>query len=244
MAGAICLGLSVLLTACGGGEEKPAEKTNGMEKLSAAEIEKKARNAAEAADSVRLSGSIVSKGQTYRLEMRLKRGGGIGEVSTKGGDTFQLLRVKKDLYLKANSEFWAHQEQEEDSAEPSKADMTAAAKLEGMYVKVPDGDPAYEQLSGFTEMQVMLDGLLVMDGDRETGERGEVGTARTIEVLAADGKGGTIDVALKGKPYPLRLERGGDTGTVELDDWNKGFTVRAPKKEQIVDYGKSISAGG
>lgn len=242
VSGAVCLGLCAVLSACGGGDEEPVEDTNGIDKLSATKIEKKARKAAQAADSVRLSGTIVSKGQSYRLEMRLKQSGGIGEVATKGGDTFQLLRVEKDLYLKAGAEFWAHQEKDAKSKEPSKADLAAAAKLEGMYVKVPHEDPAYEQLSGFTEMRVMLDGLLMLDGDRETGDRGEVGGARTIEVHGADGKGGTIDVALKGTPYPLRLERGGDTGTVELDDWNKGFSVRAPKKEQVVDYGKQISA--
>ncbi|AXK37763.1 hypothetical protein DVA86_29865 [Streptomyces armeniacus] len=237
----MCVGLSAALAGCGG--EEPPKGTNGVDELSAAKIEKKARAAVQQAESVRLSGTIVSKGQTYRLEMRLKSSGGIGEVSSKGGDTFQLLRVDKDLYLKADSDFWAHQEKG-DGEEPSKADVAAAGKLEGKYVKVPDEDPAYEQLSGFTEMRVMLDGLLVLDGERETGDHGEVGGTDTIEVRAGDGKGGTLEVSLSGTPYPLRLERGGSAGTVRLDDWNKGFAVRAPKKEQIVDYGKEISADG
>lgn len=240
VAGVICAGLTAALTGCGG--EEPAKGDNGVDGLSPAKIEKKTRAAVEQADSVRLSGTIVSKGKTYRLEMRLKHSGGIGEVSSKGGDTFQLLRVDKDLYVKADSDFWVHQEQGGDGGKPSKADVAAAGKLKGKYVKVPSDDPAYKQLSGFTEMRVMLDGLLVLDGEREAGDHGEVGGVDTIQLSAGEGKGGMIEVSLVGTPYPLRLERGGSAGTVKLDDWNKGFALREPKKEQVVDYGKDISA--
>ncbi|HET6635178.1 MAG TPA: hypothetical protein VFH77_09125 [Streptomyces sp.] len=231
--------LPLLLAGCGGADEG----TNGVSELSAGTIEKKARAAAEAADSVRLSGTVVSKGQAYRLEMRLKRSGGIGEVSTRGGNTFQLLRVKDELYLKANSEFWIQQEQGADADSPSKADRAAAKKLEGMYVKVPKGDSAYDQLSSFTRMRVLLDGLLTMKGERERGETTKVDGVPAVEVRADGGRGGTMYVALNGKPYPLRMERGGGAGTVRLDDWNTKFAMRAPKDEQVVDYGKKISAG-
>lgn len=240
LASALCVGLSAALTACGS-EEDPDKGTNGLAKLTATKIEKKARNAAERAESVRLSGTIVSKGHTYRLEMRLKKSGGIGEVSTNGGDTFQLLRIEKDLYLKAGSAFWIHQKKG-DKGKPSEADQAAARKLEGKYVKVPQEDPAYKQLSGFTEMNVLLGGLLVLDGKRETGDRGDVGGVRTIEVSAGGGRGGQIAVSLEGIPYPLRLERGGGAGTVRLADWNEGFSLRAPKKKDVVDYGSRISA--
>lgn len=238
--GVVCAVCTVALTACGGGEDDPDKGTNGVGKLSPAKIEKKARSAAERAEAVQVSGSVVSKGHTYRLRMRLKSSGGLGKVSAEGGSTFQLLRVGKDLYLKAPADFWA--KQEKGGGNPSKSDVAAAGKLEGKYVKVPHGDPAYRQLSGFTDKQVLLDGLLAMDGKRETGNRAEVGGVRTIRVTAGKGRGGMIDVSLKGSPYPLRLERGGGAGTVELSGWNKGFALHAPDKQQVVDYGKRISA--
>src|SRR5690606_4228547 len=142
--GVLCAALVLPLTGCG------SEGTNGVGDLSVAAIEKKARDAAGAADSVRLSGTVVSKGQAYRLEMRLQKSGGIGEVSTRGGDDFQLLRVKDALYLKADSDFWSRQEQGENGDAPSKADRAAAKNLEGKYVKVPRSDAAYDQLSSFT----------------------------------------------------------------------------------------------
>ncbi|MFP8962304.1 hypothetical protein ACLIYP_17360 [Streptomyces nanhaiensis] len=236
--GAVCAVLLTLLTGCG--SKDPHEGTNGVGRLPAAEIEEKAARAARAAQSVRLSGSVVSKGRTYRLDMRLKDNGGLGEVSARGGPRFELLRVGEDLYLKANADFWA--DQGKGGGKPDEADLAAARKLEGKYVKVPSGDPAYKQLSGFTDKDVLLDGLLTLNGERGTGDQGEVDGVRTVEVRAAEGDGGILSVSLIGTPYPLRLERGGDAGVVQMLEWDKEFTLRAPEKDQIVDYGKKISA--
>ncbi|WP_369201765.1 hypothetical protein [Streptomyces sp. PU-14G] len=232
----VSAGAVTALSGCAG--EDPDAGTNGVGKLSATKIEKKARSAAEDAEAVRVDGSVVSKGQTYRLKMRLKKSGGVGEVSAEGGSTFELLRTDRDLYLKAGTDFWA---QQEGGKKPGKGDVAAARKLKGKYVKVPRTDPAYKQLSVFTDMSTLLDGLLAMEGKRQTGERGEVDGTRTIRVTAGEGRGGTLDVSLKGDPYPLRLQRPGGAGTVRLTDWNDGFALHAPKKEQTVDYGKRIS---
>ncbi|OEU85502.1 hypothetical protein DB35_14415 [Streptomyces abyssalis] len=234
--GAVCVGLTVALAACGAGD--PDAGTNGVGKLSASKIEKKARAAAEQADSVKLSGTVVSKGQTYRLDMRLQRDGAMGKVATKGGSTFWLLRMGKHLYLKADAGFWARQEK--GGKQPSRSDVQAAGKLDGKYVKVPPEDPAYKQLSGFADMRVLLEGLLVMNGKRETGERSEVGGVKTVRVQG--GSGSVVDVSLLGTPYPLRIQRAGGAGTLELDDWNKEFELEAPAKQQVVDYGKKIVA--
>nr|WP_206323577.1 hypothetical protein [Streptomyces sp. HNM0574] len=227
------------MTACA--SEDPDAGTNGVGKLSAAKIETKSRKAAEQADAVRLSGDVISQGRTYSLEMRLKRDdGGTGKVSSKGGSTFELLRTGKDLYLKADTDFWA--KQEKGGGEPSESDVDAARKLQNKYVKVPHGDPAYQQFSGFTDMSVMLDGLLTLNGKRATGERGTVRGTKTIRVVAGKGGGGIVDVSLMGTPYPLRVERGGQAGVLQLEDWNKDFDLEPPEKNEIVDYGKSISA--
>ena len=241
LAGVIGLGLTVLLTGCGA-EEDPDAHTNGVGKLPATEIEARARKAAKAARSVRLTGEVISKGRRYRLDIRLKQDGAVGEVATKDA-TFSLLRVDEDLYLKANRDFWLDRGSRGDR-EPSREAVAAAEKLHGKYVKVPADDPAYQQFNGFTTMDVVLDGLLAMQGERKTGDRREVGGVRTIQVTAGDGKGGAIDVALVGTPFPLRMERAGGAGVLHLDDWNKPFTLRAPAKEQTVDYGSQMLPGG
>lgn len=239
LAGSLCAALVLLLAGCGD------EGSNGVSDLSVKDIEQKARAAADSADSVRLSGTVVTKGQAYRLEMRLQTSGGIGEVSTRDGDNFQLLRVDDTLYLKADADFWIRQEQADGGhGSIGKADRAAAQQLEGKYVKVPRSDSAYDKLSVFTRMRVLLDGLLTMKGERGRGDDTDIEGTPSACVTADGGRGGSMYVALNGTPYPLRIKRGGGAGTVQLDDWNKKFVLRAPKDAQIVDYGKKISAGG
>ncbi|MET8679213.1 hypothetical protein ABZW18_16970 [Streptomyces sp. NPDC004647] len=239
LVGAVCTGLAAVLVGCGGAAEDPDAGTNGVGKLSAAKIESKSRKAVDGAEAVRLSGSLVTKGRTYKLDMRLKggpKGGGTGQLSTKGS-TFELLRVGDELYLKADADFWASQK----GGEPSRSDSAAASKLDDKYVKVPSGDSAYKQLSGFTDMDLLLEGLLGLHGKRATGDRGTVGGVRTIRITGGEGAGGSLDVSLEGTPYPLRLQRAGGAGVLQLADWNKEFLLKAPDKDHIVDYGRQIT---
>ncbi|WP_149184267.1 hypothetical protein [Streptomyces sp. TRM49041] len=231
---ALCVGLAATLTACA---EDPDEGTNGVGRLEAREIESKAQTSAKGAKSVRLSGTLVSKTGTYKLNMRLKDTGATGSVTTKTS-TFELLRVGDALFLKAGAAFWRHAE---DSAEPTEADIQAADKLDGKYVKVPQGDPSYKQLRGFTEMNVLLRGLLVLHGEVHKGDRDKLAGIRTIKVAGGErGEGGTLDVALEGTPFPLRFARAGGGGVVVLTDWNKDFPLAEPEKGDILDYGRQL----
>ncbi|MGI5252312.1 hypothetical protein [Actinacidiphila glaucinigra] len=219
------LGAALLIAGATGCAGDPDAGTNGVGKLPAETIEKRARTAADAADTVRLTGTVVSRGLTYTLDMRLRGNGGLGEVTSKGS-TFELLRVGDDLYLKAGAGFYGDQ---------------VGAKLKNKYVKVPAADPAYDQFSGFTDKEVLLEGLFVLRGALTVGDHRTVGGVRTIAVSADGGEGGTIDVSLEGKPYPLRYERAGGAGTLTMDDWGKDFTLRAPDEDDVVDYGKAVT---
>ncbi|MET7595336.1 hypothetical protein ACWERY_03975 [Streptomyces sp. NPDC004082] len=224
------------LTGCS--SEDPDAGTNGVGKLPAAKIQSRARTSADAAEAVRLSGTVVTNGRTYRLDMRLKGDGGTGSVTSKGA-TFRLLRVGEHLFLKADAEFWSHQD---GSADDAGSDAEAADKLEGMYVKVPTGDPAYKRFSGFTDKDVLLDGLLTLHGALATDGRHEVNGTRTVRITADKGSGGSLDVSLEGKPYPLLLVRAGDAGTLRLTDWGKDFALEEPSKKETVDYGQQLPA--
>ncbi|SEN52549.1 hypothetical protein SAMN05216267_1006121 [Actinacidiphila rubida] len=216
-----CLGL-------GGGD--PDAGTNGVGKLPAQTIEARAKAAATSAHTVRLSGTVVSVGQTYRLDMRLSDSGGIGEVTTKGS-TFELLRVGQDLYLKAGSSFYGGSDKDSQSA---------AAKLDGKFVKVPTGDPAYRQFSGLTDKKLLLGDLFLLDGSVSVGSHGKVGDVKTVTLNGS--KGGALDVSLSGTPYPLRYQRVGNAGTLTLSDWGQDFTLAAPAKDAVVDYGSAVGA--
>ncbi|MGK5641893.1 hypothetical protein ACSNOK_26795 [Streptomyces sp. URMC 126] len=269
LVGALCVGLSTGLVACGG-KEDPDAGTNGVGRLKAAAIQDKAREAARAADAVHLSGNIVSQGRTYRIDVRLTKDGGSGKV-TSGDLAFELLRVGEELFVKADAAFWSRGGA---GARPGggpnpvpapaaggkakgntggtgdkggKGDLaTAAQKLNGKYVKVPSGDPAYRQLRGFTDKNTLLDGLLGLHGKLLRGDHGTVGGTRSIRLTAGDaqGSGGTLDVSLDGTPYPLRLRRAGGAGEVEFADWGKRVSLRVPEKRQTLDYGERLPGGG
>ncbi|MCX4729670.1 hypothetical protein [Streptomyces sp. NBC_01363] len=233
LAALLCAGLAAALTACG---EDPDQGTNGVGKLDATEIEKKAQGAADAADAVRLAGTLVSKGGTYKLNMQLKEKGGTGSVVSKDS-TFELLRIGDELYLKADSGFWSH---EEKPGADSEAGGAAADKLQNKYVKVPQDDPTYKQLRGFTDKKTLLDGMLTLHGTLNKGDRQKVGATRTVQIMGGKGEGGLLDVSLEGKAYPLRFARGGGGGIVTLSDWGKDFPLEAPAQVDTVDYGKQL----
>ena len=67
------------LTGCG--SDDPDAGTNGMGKLPPDKIQSRTHAAAKSAPSVHLSGTVVSNGSTYTLDMRLKSGGGTGSVT-------------------------------------------------------------------------------------------------------------------------------------------------------------------
>lgn len=224
---ALCALAVTGLTGCG--SEDPDAGTNGVGKLSADQIQRKTLTAAGSADAVHLSGNVVTSGRTYKLDMRLKADGGMGSV-TAAGATFRLLRIDEQLFLMADADFWSDGD----------ADAAAAAKLNGKYVKVPEGDPSYKKFSGFTDMDVLLDGLLTLHGKVETDGRHEQSGVRTVRITGDQGSGGSLDVSLEGTPYPLRLVRGGGAGTLSFSSWGENFTLEEPKEGETVDYGQQL----
>ncbi|MFI8994560.1 hypothetical protein [Streptomyces sp. NPDC053542] len=237
-AAAVCAGLALALAACGGETEDPDAGTNGVGKLSPAKIRTKTLAAAADAGSVHVSGKLVSGRSTYQLDMQLAQNGGKGTVSTKD-TTFSLLRIDRSLWVKADADFWAHRK----GSSPSKTDTAAAAKLGGKYVKVPSEDRTYQQFSGFTEKEPLLDTLLTLHGGLSRGAHGSLDGTRTIRVAAAKGNGGTLDVSLEGEPYPLRLQRAGGAGVVTFEDWDEHIELERPADDKVVDYGESLGSG-
>ncbi|MFH8220318.1 hypothetical protein ACH4C2_13655 [Streptomyces sp. NPDC018057] len=230
------------LTGCSG--DDPDAGTNGVGKLPADQVQARTKAAAASAGAVHLAGDVVSNGRTYRLDMRLKSDGGTGSVTSQGV-TFGLLRVGAQLYLKADAQFWSNADNDDRGAKDGKdaaggTNGGAAGKLDGKYVKVPQRDPAYKRFSGFTDKGVLLDSLLTLHGALAADGRHEQSGVRTLRITGGDGSGGTLDVSLEGAPYPLRLERAGDAGTLTFTEWGKDFPLAEPDADDTVDYGKQL----
>lgn len=126
------------LVGCGGDEgdsandvaaqaESTAPETNGVEDLSTDEILEEAKDAATAADSVRISGEVVDDGSTVVVDMQYSGDGSTGTISTDGA-TLELLRVGTDeYYMKADAETW-----EQLTGEAASGDIFA-----DRYVRIP-----------------------------------------------------------------------------------------------------------
>ncbi|NBM16833.1 hypothetical protein [Streptomyces sp. GC420] len=236
LAGLLCAGLTVVLGGCA---EDPDKGTNGVGKLSADKIESRALDAARKADAVRLKAEFVSKGATYSLDMQLTENGGKGQVTSKGS-SFKLLRIGEELYMQADAALLAHEDDDGKGAADPELTEQAVRKLHGKYVKVPSDDSTYQQMHDFTSKDVLLDWTLSLDGKTAKGDRKKVNGVRVIEITGDAGNGGTLSVSLEGTPYPLRLERAGNAGTVELTEWGKGFALEKPGKDEVVDYGSQL----
>lgn len=231
--GTVCAALA-LATGCSSTPPDPDAGTNGVGRQAPDAVAAKARAAALAAPSVHLSGTVVSSGATYRLDMRLKSGGGIGKV-VSGARTFELLRVGARLYVKGDAAFYSA------ASAASSAGVSASTKLEGKYVRVHATDPSYKMLSVFTDKAALLGSVTDLGGPARKGDYREVDGLRTVAVTT-DG-GGTLRVSLRGTPYPVQVVRAGGAGTLDLTDYGKDFTVAAPPADQVLDFGTASAAG-
>ena len=99
---AVLLG-AVLLGGCGG-----SSSSNGIASKTPTEILSAATAAAEHASSVHVSGSIVSAGSPFTLDLELVKGkGGRGQIS-EGGLSFNLILLDGTAYISGSPAFYSH----------------------------------------------------------------------------------------------------------------------------------------
>lgn len=227
------------LAGCGGDEgdsaddvaapaESAAPDTNGVDDLNADEILEEARDAATAADSVRISGEVVDDGSTIIIDMQYSGDGSNGTIGADGA-TMELLRVSTDeYYMKADAETW-----EQLTGEAASGDIFA-----DRYVRIPGDDESLGDLTSFLDFESFVEEALDPDGTLEKGETAEVNGVQAIGVVDPDSEdGGTLWVALTGEPYPLRIEspEGSGEGAIDFLDWGKAVDIKAPAEDEVID---------
>lgn len=229
----------LVLAGCGGDEgdsasdaaapaESTAPDTNGVEDLSADEILEEAKDAAAAADSVRISGEVVDDGSTIVIDMQYSGDGSTGTISSDGA-TLELLRVGTDqYYMKADADTW-----EQLTGEAASGDIFA-----DRYVRIPGDDESLGDMTSFLDFESFVEEGLDPDGAIEKGETAEVNGVQAIGLVDQDSQdGGTLWVALTGEPYPLRIESpdGSGAGAVDFLDWGKAAEIKAPAEDEVID---------
>ena len=234
---ALAAGASALV-GCGGSDQgtgtttttqgASTAATNGVEALSADEIVKRSLAAAKAATSATVKGTASNNGQAVGIDLTLTRGTGGSGSLTIGGQKVEIINAAGKSYLRAPAAFWAK----------AGIPQTVSDLLADRWITAPATGSSAVAFSGFaqfTDMAVIVDGLLEGIVPTDVGQRTMVDGQPAVTVLDKDGN--SLAVSVTGEPYPLRFtEKTGKPGDVVFSGWNKAATVTPPA--DAVDFAK------
>lgn len=209
------LGLALLTGLLGGCGS--SSSGNGVAAKAPTDIVAAAKVAADAANSVHVSGSIVSGGSPITLDMDLLAGkGGRGRL-TESGLGFELIQTGGTVYIKGSPAFYRH------------IGGTAAAQLlQGKWLKAPTTRKEFASISSLTDLRQLVDTTLSNHGTLAKGGTKTINGQKVVGVTDT-GKGGILYVAETGQPYPIEITKGGaGGGTITFDRWNESVTLTAP----------------
>jgi hypothetical protein len=181
--------------------------------------------------SVHVHGTVTDQlGVAHRLDLRYGPGGsGCSGTVSAADSTAQVLRVGKDVWVKAPYGFWA-----------AVGGSTFAAEYRNKYVRAPAGNPAFQGLVDATWPGRLIGRLTKGAGGPAKGSGGK----RTIDGRPAvplrtgggAGYGGTIWVSADGSPRLLRIAAADGspvTGTVDFSDYDQANEPVPPRPDQV-----------
>lgn len=237
-AGAVALLVAGTLAACGGDDSSsetttsaaggettaqttPAEDTgsdagssesNGIEEKSADEILAEATAAAKGASAVHVAGQM----EEIELDISLVKGEGATGRITQGEGTAEIIVVGDEIYLKGDDAFYQ-----------SIGGDAVVRALGDRWLKIPAGGDGFESFEQITDMEALIDAALRPEGSIEKGEVEDVDGTPAIGLTSSERRG-TLFVATKGEPLPLKIVGEGDRGEVTFDGWNEPVELEAP----------------
>jgi hypothetical protein len=207
------LALMIAISACGGGG---SSSDNGVASKSPQQIVTAATQAIDSVKSVHVSGSTTSGSTPVSLDLSLVSGqGGKGQMSI-GGASFQIVATGQTVYIKAGASFWQRF-----------ANAQAARVLADKWLKAP-ASGQFAAFASLTNLTQLFNQLLSTHGTLQKGSTTTINGKKAIAVTDKT-RGGTLYVATTGKPYPLKITKGGTSGgTVTFDQINQPITLSAP----------------
>jgi hypothetical protein len=192
---------------------------NGVDKLSGAEILKRATKASRAATSVRMRGRFPTGGRPMAIDIRAAgKGSAYGDI-TMNGQRIRLVRIGSTAYLKGDTAFWK-----------SVGGQDAARMFSGKYLKVPAGNKDFRDLMSLTLTSKVFSEILRPEGRVTKGERTRINGRAAIAL--GDGTGGSLYVATEGEPHVLRLKTGKEV--LDFLAYNERIAVRRPPSNRVI----------
>ncbi len=211
--------LAIVLAGCGGGSGSNGEATKAP-----ADVLADAKQAALAAESVHIAGSIVDSGTPLTLDLQLLRGTGAKGSMSENHLPFDLVRVGNAAYIRGSDAFLR-----------KFAGAGGQALLHGKWLKgsATKGDLA--AITPLTDIAKLFQGALGKHGTlKNLGETTHDG--KKVVAIRDAGQGGTLYVAGSGTPYPVAIAEDKGRGELRFDKWNESVSVQAPK--DAVDMSK------
>jgi len=210
------------LAGCGGSSSSSTSSSasgsgNGIAAKSPDQILAAAKNAADGAATVHVSGSIVSEKKPISLNMELVAGKGAkGHLSVEGLG-IDVIQVEHAFYLNGSAAFYKHI-----------GGDAAAQLLQGKWLKAPTTSGEFAQLAQLTNLGKLLDSTLEAHGTLSHAGSATINGQPAVGITDS-ARQGTLYVAATGTPYPLRIRKSGSgPGQVTFDRWNEPVTLTAP----------------
>jgi hypothetical protein len=216
-ASALAVVLAGLLVAGCGGHGKSASSNSEASK-SANSVLADATAAANSATSAHVSGSISSGGTPITIDLTMGRGKAKGSMSTSGLE-FDLIRVGNTAYIQGSDDFYKHF-----------AGAAVAQLLHGKWLKASIVSGRYASLAPLTSISDLF-GKVASNHGKLTNAGAKTYNGQKVVEIRDKSDNSKLYVAATGKPYPMAIVGGkkNQSGTISFDNWNKSFSVSAPK---------------
>ncbi|MFE1345536.1 hypothetical protein [Streptomyces sp. NPDC058757] len=210
--------------------------------LTPAQIADRAVDATRSADSLRMTGQVVSGGQDLDVDFSVDDQGSCrGRIGVDDGEA-ELRRVDGVTYMKGDEAFWRISMTSQGVPENQIAPVVEL--VQGRWLKIAPGQAGSADLDEVCDLDSLLDDLGRGGDDRAGLTRGpdrEVDhTPVATLVKKESGETTTVSVAQEGKPYIRQVVRtGGDEpGSMTLSAYDRPVEVTAPPADETVDLSR------
>ena len=206
--------LVLVLAACGG------SGSSGEAGKSAKQIVQDAVANAQAASSVRMSGSIPAQNGSLVLDLQVEKPSSATGTISLAGTHVRIVRIGDTVYVNGDAAFWR-----------KLLGAAAAKRFAGHWLKASASQSNLAGFARLTDINQYFNGTVASRGTLEKKGTTTYNGQKVIAIVD-NGKGGaTFYVAASGKPYPVAIlgGSGSKAGAIRFSDWNAKVAVTPPK---------------
>ncbi|NBM17887.1 hypothetical protein [Streptomyces sp. GC420] len=221
MYAALCL----TVAACGGAEVS--------EDLAAGEIVERTQQKAWLARSFRLR--LESEAEKTSADLMMDMSGNCSGKITNSDGSFEVVKLIDQVWVRPDDAFWEKQPDSSGGEVSGSAasNTAAAAALRGKYVHGPASHAFFKSVLVLCDKRQLTGSVFAEPAGRNLTST-KKGTAvvdgqpvLVVSVEPEEGDASTVYVAAEGKPYPLKVEKGGEKAETRL---LSDFELTVPKK--------------